>query len=184
MSVDKESDVSFEAGSKESFRERLARLLKGRSVNAAAQSWGIPKSTINNYLHKGTEPALKIVVAIAEAEKVDLRWLATGLHEDSSGVISRPSEQEIHDPLRIVWNMIYDSMDRRDTEALIKLIHNTGAKGVIAASSVTNDLNHTWLHLPDDEKERLLALHEAKKGASEEREVNEADNLTDKRLAG
>lgn len=184
MNDDKESDVSFEAGNKESFRERLARLLKGRSVNAVAKSWGIPKSTINNYLHKGTEPALKVVVAIAEAEKVDLRWLATGLHEDSIGSICRPSEQEIHDPLRIVWNMIYDSMERRDTEALIKLIHNTGAKGVIAASSTTNDLNHTWLHLSDDEKKRLLALHDAKKGTSEEREVNEGDSLTDKRQAG
>lgn len=179
--MSKESDVSFSPDGKESFRARLEGLLKGRSVRVASKAWGLPASTINNYLHKGTEPALKVVVAIAAAENVSLSWLATGLHEDNERATYSHNEE---DNLRLIWSSIFDSVDYGDIKSLIKLIHSNGAKGVIAAASALNDANRILLGLTNEEKERLIELHKAKKGTSEEREVNEAGSLTDKRQAG
>ncbi len=80
MSEDNEN-FSFEVAGKESFKTRLQTLIGQRSVRAAAKDWGVPVSTLNNYIHKGTEPSFKIVCTISNKEHVSLDWLAFGTDE-------------------------------------------------------------------------------------------------------
>lgn len=170
MNNTKESKFAFDGQGKESFRDRLEYLIGERSVRVAAKAWGLPVSTINNYLHKGTEPALRVVLTIAEAEQVSLEWLASGLNKDL-WTTNSPAGSE-GDPLKFTWGMIFDSLDRGDAEALIRLIHKEGAKGILASSNKADNLDSTLLLLPKEEKERLIALHEAKKGAPEGGELD------------
>ncbi|MGK3122874.1 helix-turn-helix domain-containing protein [Candidatus Pantoea formicae] len=173
MSESKESILSFSEQGKESFRERLQQLIGDRSVRAAAQAWGIPVSTINNYIHKSTEPALRVVMQIAEAEKVSIEWLATGLNKDDCA-INRTERVGDFSHLQEVWMMIFESLGQSDIESLIRLIHKYGARGVISAAEAEDALNQTLMALSKDEKHRLLALYEAKKGASEGGELTTA----------
>lgn len=189
MTYRKENKLAFDEARKESFTERLKSIIGSRSVRAAAKDWGLSFSTLNNYVTRGTEPSFVAMQAIAYAEGISLDWLAFGTSDaNMSQSINegkpQTKETDQSDNLRLIWDSIFNSMERSDVEMLIKLIHNNGAKGVIVAASGIDDMNRSLLNLTNEEKERLLALHEAKKGASEEREVNEADNLTDKRQAG
>ena len=176
----KENKFAFGWEGKESFRERLEMLIGGRSIRSAAKAWGLPASTINNYLHKGTEPALKVVLSIAEAENVSLEWLALGLNKDH-GAKSSSKTQE-HDNLKHTWLMIYESLDRQDIESLIRLIHKEGAKGILLSSSRIDSVDNALLLLSQEEKERLMRLYDQiKKGASEEGEVASEDSLASER---
>ncbi|HCL5208590.1 TPA: helix-turn-helix domain-containing protein, partial [Salmonella enterica] len=74
----KDEDFSFVLEGKDNFRQRLQSLIGNRSVRAAAKDWGVPVSTLNNYIHKGTEPSFKIVCLISNKEQVSLNWLAYG----------------------------------------------------------------------------------------------------------
>lgn len=64
---------SFVDRGKESFRERLVKLIGNRSVRTAASDWGIPPSTLNNYIHKGTEPSFKIACLISDNGSLTVR---------------------------------------------------------------------------------------------------------------
>lgn len=183
MSESKERQFAFEGEGKESFRQRLESLIGERSVRSAALEWGLPPSTINNYIHKGTEPALKVVLAIAKAERVSLEWLACGLNKDEKAKNSSSVHEE--DPLKFTWLMIYESLSRDEAEAIIRLIHKEGVKGILASATKEGSIDSTLLHLPQEEKERLLALHEAKKGASEGSQVDIAQSqVLEKKQAG
>ncbi|MGL9774271.1 MAG: hypothetical protein ACR5LG_11005, partial [Sodalis sp. (in: enterobacteria)] len=74
----------------------------------------------------------------------------------------------MEDPLEFTWHMIYNSLNKKDLEALISLLLQEAAKGVLALSGRKDDLDSLLLQLPKEEKERLIALHEAKKGAVSE----------------
>lgn len=67
----------------------------------------------------------------------------------------------------------FSSLNRHDIEALISLIHREGARGILSTTEAPGNLDQLLLGLPKEEKERLLALHEAKKGALEERQEND-----------
>jgi hypothetical protein len=153
--------TSFKEGGIGSFKERLKTLIEKKgSVYKASAAWGIPASTLNNYLHKGTEPALKVVLKISNIEGVGLIWLITGSHEDDN----KPDVTD-RDPLQNAWQMIYQSLDQHQIEGLIKVIHTEGVNGILEMAN--NDINKRLRELPEEEKERLMRLHEAKKGASE-----------------
>lgn len=109
-------------------------------------------------------------MAIAEAEKVSLEWLATGLNKTQWTTNSPASNN--NDPLKFTWLMIYESLSRVEAESLIRLIHKVGAKGILTATSGDESIDGAFLLLPQEEKERLMALHEAKKGASEASDSN------------
>lgn len=169
----KENAFAIPLEGKESFSSRLQKLIGDRSVRAAAKDWGLPTSTINNYIHKGTEPALKMVLAIAKAEGVSLEWLASGSNEVffDSNKAQKSSTQEIADPLRYAWMQVYESLDADEVSALLRVIHKKGADGIVELATA-NSLDMELLQLPTEEKERLIALHEAKKGASEDSQGN------------
>lgn len=175
MGYRKANEFAFDETRKESFRSRLKKLIGVRSVRGAAKDWGLSFSTLNNYLTRGTEPSFVAMIAVASKEKVSLDWIAFGTSNVKSesiecGVLN---ESQVIDPLAMAWNMIFSSLNRHDIEALISLIHREGARGILSTTEAPGNLDQLLLGLPKEEKERLLALHEAKKGALEERQEND-----------
>ena len=134
-------EVSFADDEKESFKKRLQHLIGNRSVRAAARDWGLSVSTLNNYLTKGTEPALKVVQVVAKKEHVSLDWLANGIE---SGVQAPPpptatQSMQSENHLRNMWLMVLDSLDEPDALALIKAIHRKGVEGLLSTTAEQED---------------------------------------------
>jgi len=175
MGYRKANEFAFDETRKESFRSRLKKLIGQRSVRGAAKDWGLSFSTLNNYLTRGTEPSFVAMIAVASKEKVSLDWIAFGTTDVKSESIAgnMSNESQVVDPLAMAWNMIFSSLNRHDVEALISLIHREGARGILSTTESPGNLDQLLLGLPTEEKERLIALHEAKKGALEERQENE-----------
>ena len=64
-----------------SLSDRIAYLMKGRSVRQVAEDWKVGASTVNAYIKNGSVPNLNIARNIADRENVSLNWLATGFSE-------------------------------------------------------------------------------------------------------
>lgn len=75
-------DFAFVVDGKESFKSRLQHLIGTRSVRAAAKDWGVPVSTINNYLQKNT-----LSVAWASLEAGEQEQLAKLLARKGAEVL-------------------------------------------------------------------------------------------------
>ncbi|ENX2733365.1 helix-turn-helix domain-containing protein [Salmonella enterica] len=184
----KEKEFSFQVSGKENLPIRLRKLIGNRSARSAAAEWGLSFSTLNNYLNRGTDPSFSVMKTIATKENVSLDWLAFGIMEsDRVHFEGKSSSNSSNEELEATWSMIYKTLNKEDLEALMGLLLNEGAKGVLALSSGKTqhkeasrdnftDIERTLLQLPIEEQERLIALHEAKKGASEEREVADLKN--------
>lgn len=125
------SDFSFAGEGKESFRARLQQLIGSRSVRAAANDWGVPVSTLNNYLHKGTEPSFKVVCLISNKEQVSLNWLAYGYDEMINQ--SAPSAQvaNVTAANGDLANELLRRARSEDREKLIDAICDIGIKGIL-----------------------------------------------------
>lgn len=188
MNKAKESEFAFRGEGKESFKERLRELIGHRSVRSAAKSWGLSFSTLNNYLNRETDPSLSAAKAIANAEGVSLDWLASGagckkMNSIESGESHHVDDFNPNDKLSVAWQMVLESIEPEDAYALIKLIHRKGIEKVIGGvvadgtSPRLSELELALVVLPTEEKERLMALHEAKKGASQEHQIDESENL-------
>ncbi|WP_164119804.1 transcriptional regulator [Serratia marcescens] len=134
-------EVSFADDEKESFKQRLQQLIGHRSVRAAARDWGLSVSTLNNYLTKGTEPALKVVQVVAKKERVSLDWLANGIESSTLAAPSVPTAPSIQNDnhLRNMWLMVLDSLDEPDALALIKAIHRKGVEGLLSTTAEQED---------------------------------------------
>lgn len=195
MNTIKESEFAFVDDGKESFRERLKKLIGTRSIRGAARQWGLSFSTLNNYLNKGTEPSFSAIRRIAHVEQVSLDWLAFGAEVNLCSKNLIHEEHNDHAPssdnkLTAAWFMVLESTEPEEALKLIKLIHRKGIERVIeeapgkGSSQATQheftELERALLQLPTEEQERLMALHEAKKGASEECGVTGPQSLTDK----
>lgn len=129
--------VSLNATFKETLKDRLEALIGKRSVRAAAKDWGMSVSTLNNYLKRGTEPALNVINHIAKIEHVSLDWLANGCkqEETDSDNSSTIYAQTSTSPLKDKWLMILESIDNADAEALIRAIHRKGIDGLLNKES-------------------------------------------------
>ncbi|WP_053091602.1 MULTISPECIES: helix-turn-helix domain-containing protein [Serratia] len=169
----KANEFAFPDGGKESFKDRLQQLIGSRSVRAAAKDWNLPTSTINNYLHKGTEPALKVVLAVAEAEGVSLEWLATGLNKDenNSNKVQHNHEGQnstLHHPdsdyqwFKVIW----DSLEQHERHRLSRLL---GRKGADVLTLLLEEHALDILKLSGDVREAALLLE--KLPESELREI-------------
>jgi len=195
MSEGKESELSFESDGKESFKQRLRELIGSRSVRSVARAWGLSFSTLNNYLNRGTDPSLSAVKSIAKAEGVSIDWLASGENRTQMNSIEIRATKGIgeinsSDKLSSAWLMVLESIEPHEAFSLIKLIHRKGIERVISeqieavTESHLTSVEKELLKLPKEEKERLMALHEAKKGASEGGEVgNTVSPASDQRQA-
>ncbi|MFX2611938.1 hypothetical protein [Enterobacter mori] len=164
MTQQKTSELAFEVDRKESFKARLRTIIGQRSIRTAALDWGMSFSTLNNYLSRGTEPPFFVMSLIAHKENVSLEWLAHGIGEvyrDQIESNKTPGMRPV-EPLEAAWGMIYKSLNSKEVAALISLLMKEGAKGVLALSAKNDDMDRLLTELPADEKERLIALHEAK----------------------
>ncbi|HCK3135042.1 TPA: helix-turn-helix domain-containing protein, partial [Salmonella enterica subsp. enterica serovar Ruiru] len=123
-------DFSFVGEGKENFKARLQQLIGTRSVRAAAGDWGVPVSTLNNYLHKGTEPSFKVVCLISNKEQVSLNWLAYGRDDAVMQPSSQPAET-----INATDNDLANELLRRahpaDKEKLVNAICDIGIKGIL-----------------------------------------------------
>lgn len=182
MTNQKTTELSFGLEEKQSFKARLKQLIGHRSIRAAATAWGLSYSTLNNYIAKGTEPSFFVMALVAHKENASLEWLAygSGAPYKNRCAGGNESNELTATPLEVAWGMIFKSLNTDDVTALISLLMREGAKGVLALSVKNDDVNRLFLDLPSEEKERLMALHEAKKGASQESEVSRSSNPQDK----
>ncbi|MEN3259880.1 transcriptional regulator [Sodalis endosymbiont of Spalangia cameroni] len=197
MSDEKTEAFALDGGSKESFRERLKMLIGDRSIRAAARGWGLSFSTLNNYLNKGTEPSFTVIRNIAHKEQISLDWLAFGSssetpHNATTNSGNRGVAEE-NGKLVAAWLMVLDSLEVQEAETILKIIHRKGIEWVISACNkteiihkdVASHVEKALLALPVAEQERLMALHEAKKGASpEECEIDDVAGITCKKWIG
>ncbi|MGC6061313.1 helix-turn-helix domain-containing protein [Enterobacter kobei] len=174
----KETKVVIPEDGKETLSERLRSLIGKRSARTAAKDWGLSFSTLNNYLNRGTEPSFSVAVRIAEIEGVSIEWLAFGgevsslknegshnrLQVDSNEFISESS-----DGAKVAWMMVYDSLEKEDTEALLRLIHREGVKGILNAAQTGTLDAQDFMSLSESDRQRVLRLaQQLREGASEE----------------
>ncbi|KGT95353.1 hypothetical protein NG99_04765 [Erwinia typographi] len=184
MTHKKESEFSFGDTGKESIADRIRKLIGKRSVRAASQDWGLSFSTLNNYLSRGTEPSLNVATKIASMEGVSVDWLATGENLQAVPMNEAQREGKSDELLRTTWMAAFEFMGRTEAEALLKIIINGGARGLIKLADNEASLEEAFMLLPPELKERAIALvdaHiEAKKGASEgskfDRDISSADD--------
>ncbi|MEG0233762.1 MAG: hypothetical protein RR429_13115 [Hafnia sp.] len=185
----KESEFSITTNGKESISERIRKLIGHRTVRAAAQDWGLPFSTLNNYLTRGTEPSLNVAMKVANIEGVSLEWLAAGERSEDEEksrsykadrnqpnhdndidngdvLIGRPSET-IEGALASAWDLIFEALSPDERYDLIHVFFKIGVRGALAQLKEKGNADLTWSSLTNEEKERLIALHEAKKGTPE-----------------
>ncbi|HAG3150204.1 TPA: helix-turn-helix transcriptional regulator [Salmonella enterica] len=152
----KGDDFSFPLIQKESIKQRLKALMKGRSKSAVAKAWGLPFSTLNNYFEKDAVPSLQVASQIAKAEGVSIDWLVFGKSKDS---IPAPDEQTCmrltnsHDVVLQRLIAILSALDIDDAEALSKLLAINGA---LYLSRLLNSDNQSLLRL--EGRKRVAAL--------------------------
>ncbi|HCW2864169.1 TPA: helix-turn-helix transcriptional regulator [Escherichia coli] len=126
----KESDFSFPAFQKESIKERLAKLMRGRSKTAVAKAWGLPFSTLNNYFEKDATPSLQVASQIAFAEGVSIDWLVFG-KVDAESLHPQTDNNAQNQPLDITQQRllaILSALESPEAERLSKLLALNGAK--------------------------------------------------------
>ncbi|MBC3228321.1 helix-turn-helix domain-containing protein [Serratia fonticola] len=184
MKNEKESDFAFPTDGKESIQDRFKALFRGRTLRRVAQEWGLPYSTLNNYFSKGATPGLDVVIKVSEIEHVSIEWLILGSGStlpqrelDAQHRLPLPMKNE---PLKSAWLTAFEYLDEEEVKALLRIIHKLGAKGIISSVQHEMELEEMLMLLPIEEKERLMALHEAKKGASEGSQENELIRPTHK----
>lgn len=118
-------------GKESTFQERLWYLVGDRSVRQVCKEWDMPYSTINNYLTKGTEPALKVAHKISKYEKVSLSWLATGDADEEISTNETEIRQAPVDELRRDWMRIFDHMTKQERVNIINHITRNGIRSII-----------------------------------------------------
>lgn len=117
---------------KEAFKDRLWILIGSRSIRAAAKDWGLAFSTLNNYLTRGTDPALKVVYQIAKVENVELEWLASGVGQ------KQKSAAHDGDPKLAAWVGAYEALTPTEIDRMLKLIQRNGAASLLLLTDSEN----------------------------------------------
>ncbi|CDH05022.1 putative Similar to regulatory protein of Escherichia coli O157:H7 [Xenorhabdus bovienii str. oregonense] len=135
MKAVKSEQVSFPSKGKETFKDRLKVLIGERSVRAAAKDWGLSVSTLNNYLNRGTEPTLGVINTISSIEDISIDWLANGTKEVAYVVQDTIEPNSVDTPeltqLKQAWNMVFDALEPKEANDLLKYIHRNGVVGVL-----------------------------------------------------
>ncbi|EBC1522417.1 helix-turn-helix transcriptional regulator [Salmonella enterica] len=126
----KENDFSFPGIQKESVRERIKLLMRGRSKSAVAKLWGLPFSTLNNYFEKDAIPSLQVASQIAAVEGVTIDWLVSGTESQQTQTQSLPQQQQQYDVVRDkdvqIILAIWQGLEPKEREDLSKLLSRRG----------------------------------------------------------
>ncbi|EOZ4638884.1 helix-turn-helix domain-containing protein [Enterobacter cloacae] len=186
----KETKVAIPEDGKETLSERLRSLIGKRSARNAAKDWGLSFSTLNNYLNRGTEPSFSVAARIAELEGVSIEWLAFGgdlSSREERNVVENTQANSIehlasvNDAAKFAWLMVYDSLEKEETEALLRLIHREGVKSILNTPRTGDPDTQDFLNLSDTERQRVLRLaKQIREGASEDTQENELTHPTHK----
>ncbi|MGK0706509.1 helix-turn-helix domain-containing protein [Yokenella regensburgei] len=184
---EKENEFAIPSNGKESLPARLRQLIGDRSARAAAAAWGLSFSTLNNYLNRGTDPSFSVMQAIAAKEQVSLDWLAFGNNDlylsqkctSSQQTLSaheQSGEDSEKEHLRMAWLTAFEFMGQAEARALLKIIINGGARGLIKLAEHETNVEEAFMLLSPELKERavnLINAHvEAKKGASQNGDID------------
>jgi len=188
---DESKQFSLTQPEKESISDRLRLLIGSRTVRSAAEEWGLPFSTLNNYLSRGTEPSLNVAIKIANVERVPVEWLASGritldeAHKGSkvdaltkrleeAGVegfqaeIAGVPSTTIDGAIASAWSTIFELLTPQERYDLVHIFFRMGASGALEKLREINDTDLAWSALSLSEKQRLVRLNEKmKKGPSE-----------------
>lgn len=167
-------DFVFTAEGKEKFKARLQSLIGARSVRAAAKEWGVPASTINNYLHKETEPSLKIACLISDKEQVSLEWLAYGQDKKQSEQTTKTEQKTTAAPAQALiaaWEILEPTEQEQLTrlltlkgaEILIKLLES-GSPELLKLTGIRRDAALRLTELPESIIREILEAIENRKG--------------------
>ncbi|MCZ5321409.1 XRE family transcriptional regulator [Escherichia coli] len=93
---------------------------------------GNSPSTLNNYIHKGTEPSFKIACLISDKEQVSLNWLAYGKEPNAKeGSLSNQTAQPSPDITNELVNELLKRASTEVKEQLISAICDMGIKGIL-----------------------------------------------------
>lgn len=160
--MEDEEAISYPTAGQETLADRLRLLIGNRSTRAAAEEWQLPYSTLNNYISRGTDPSFNVAIKIAERENVSLEWLAYGgsnrharsLNETEAAWHAAP--KPVDDPLQFAWSMVYSSLDDREREALLRVIHKEGVQGIMNHAEVFGPLARHIASLSTSEKSRFM----------------------------
>ncbi|HGB9069637.1 TPA: helix-turn-helix domain-containing protein, partial [Salmonella enterica subsp. enterica serovar Enteritidis] len=168
----KENDFSFPGIQKESVRERIKLLMRGRSKSAVAKLWGLPFSTLNNYFEKDAIPSLQVASQIAAVEGVTIDWLVLGTESQQTQTQSLPQQSQQYDAARDkdvqIILAIWQGLEPNERESLSKLLSRRG--GDFLAILLDDDIQE--LHEIVGVR-RLLALELKKLPDEKVREIYE-----------
>ncbi|HGJ0761759.1 TPA: helix-turn-helix domain-containing protein [Salmonella enterica subsp. enterica serovar Bovismorbificans] len=184
--ITKENDFSFPGIQKESVRERIKLLMRGRSKSAVAKLWGLPFSTLNNYFEKDAIPSLQVASQIAAVEGVTIDWLVLGKESQQTQTQSLPQQPQEYDAARDkdvqIILAIWQGLEPNERESISKLLSRRGGDFL----TILLDKHIQELHELDGVR-RLLALELKKIPEEKVREIfkeyettGDHFNLTDK----
>ncbi|HCM6315869.1 TPA: helix-turn-helix transcriptional regulator [Salmonella enterica subsp. enterica serovar 14:z:e,n,x] len=153
----KENDFSFPGIQKESVRERIKLLMKGRSKSAVAKLWGLPFSTLNNYFEKDAIPSLQVASQIAAVEGVTIDWLVLGTESQQTQTQPLQQQSQQYDAARDkdvqIILAIWQGLEPNERESISKLLSRRGGDFL----AILLDKHIQELHELDGVR-RLLAL--------------------------
>ncbi|EEM6635418.1 helix-turn-helix domain-containing protein [Salmonella enterica subsp. enterica serovar Give] len=153
----KENDFSFPSIQKESVRERIKLLMKGRSKSAVAKLWGLPFSTLNNYFEKDAIPSLQVASQIAAVEGVTIDWLVLGTESQQTQTQPLQQQSQQYDAARDkdvqIILAIWQGLEPNERESISKLLSRRGGDFL----AILLDKHIQELHELDGVR-RLLAL--------------------------
>ncbi|MGX6558308.1 helix-turn-helix domain-containing protein [Klebsiella pneumoniae] len=192
----KERNVSLPQSGKESVRDRIKILFKGRSLRKVSLDWDLPYSTLNNYFSRSATPSVDVLVKISELENVSLNWLATGRDDvlplgepdskrpgvkpgrDASAVTEASRRDD--EFLSLTWAMFFEALSHDEKARLIDLFAKIGIKGALSLLNQAESTSSAWLYLTAEEQARLLRLNQQiKKGSYEGSQGVEKSDLPD-----
>lgn len=133
---EKNHNVSLSDKRKETFKKRLLSIMEGMSIRHAAEKWGVPISTINNYLYRGSTPRLNVIGKIAGIEGISTDWLLA-ISDDTQqetqckdNHLKATISDEVQQWLDIIMSLNLDErvsilhvLKREGTKILLKLLN-------------------------------------------------------------
>ncbi|MEN3259752.1 helix-turn-helix domain-containing protein [Sodalis endosymbiont of Spalangia cameroni] len=168
------------------FGDRLKEAMKQRGITSnvmMAALCDMSDTVIRNYMNSKTYPTLDRLATLACVLECSPEWLLVG---DKAKSALSPEEQislyqDINPNKNSDLELILKKLSSFQQEALLEAILQFGVNGILSALGKT-ELVTEFSRLPDEEKERLMRLHEnIKKGAPDGSEVASEESLASKR---
>jgi transcriptional regulator with XRE-family HTH domain len=164
------------------FPERLKEAMARAHIpsnNQLAKLTELSEATIRKYLKGETYPTLDRLALLADACSCSLAWLASGEGKgDMDTIKTNEGFGKINEKKDSEFENILSYLTDEQREKLLKVIYTQGIATILR---LDDSLGTQLLALPDEEKERLLTLHEAKKGASDAGDRGESGSPTQQR---